>query len=114
MCSWASSLTIDWSLGPPSSHPLGHEDDQEAVEFHKRFLNDTGVFMEGNLHREVIAKEDASTGVYHWVCIFICLFLGPICSELPENPFFHNFCTFSLYRCIMKRYFLKVSYLAIS
>ncbi|NXX73300.1 ACRBP protein, partial [Spizella passerina] len=33
---------------------------------------------------------------------------GPICSELPENPFFLNFCTFSLYRCIMKQYFLKV------
>nr|XP_054488176.1 acrosin-binding protein-like [Agelaius phoeniceus] len=33
--------------------------------------------------------------------------LGPICSELPENPSFHNFCTFSLYRCIMKQYFLK-------
>ncbi|CAN8212735.1 unnamed protein product [Coccothraustes coccothraustes] len=32
---------------------------------------------------------------------------GPICSELPGNPFFHNFCTFSLYRCIMKQYFLK-------
>ncbi|XP_053800250.1 acrosin-binding protein-like [Vidua chalybeata] len=32
---------------------------------------------------------------------------GPICSELPGNPFFHNFCTFSLYRCIMKKYFLK-------
>lgn len=35
------------SLGSASSHPLGHEDDQEAVEFHKRFLNDTRVFMEG-------------------------------------------------------------------
>lgn len=35
------------SLGPASSHPLGHEDDQEAVEFLKRFPNDTGVFMEG-------------------------------------------------------------------
>ncbi|NWV26746.1 ACRBP protein, partial [Origma solitaria] len=33
---------------------------------------------------------------------------GPICSELPGNHFFHNFCTFSLYRCIMKKYFLKV------
>ncbi|NWV47113.1 ACRBP protein, partial [Daphoenositta chrysoptera] len=33
---------------------------------------------------------------------------GPICSELPGNPFFRNFCTFSLYRCIMKKYFLKV------
>ncbi|XP_041254847.1 acrosin-binding protein-like [Onychostruthus taczanowskii] len=32
---------------------------------------------------------------------------GPVCSELPENPFFHNFCSFSLYRCIMKKYFLK-------
>ncbi|XP_056366363.1 acrosin-binding protein-like [Oenanthe melanoleuca] len=32
---------------------------------------------------------------------------GPICSELPENSSFHNFCTFSLYRCIMKKYFLK-------
>ncbi|XP_064277271.1 acrosin-binding protein-like [Passer domesticus] len=32
---------------------------------------------------------------------------GPVCSELPGNPFFHNFCTFSLYRCIMKKYFLK-------
>uniref|UniRef100_A0A8D2NCB7 Acrosin-binding protein n=1 Tax=Zonotrichia albicollis TaxID=44394 RepID=A0A8D2NCB7_ZONAL len=39
---------------------------------------------------------------------------GPICSELPENPSFLNFCTFSLYRCIMKQYFLKVSYLAVS
>lgn len=67
-----------------------------------------------SLHREVIAKGDASTGVYHWVCIFACLFLGPICSELPGDPFFNNFCTFSLYRCIMKKYFLKVSYLAIS
>ncbi|NXA81000.1 ACRBP protein, partial [Thryothorus ludovicianus] len=33
---------------------------------------------------------------------------GPICSELPGNPSFHNFCTFSLYRCIMKKYFIKV------
>ncbi|XP_031963628.1 acrosin-binding protein-like [Corvus moneduloides] len=32
---------------------------------------------------------------------------GPICSELPGNPFFRNFCTFSLYRCITKKYFLK-------
>ncbi|XP_033370611.1 acrosin-binding protein-like [Parus major] len=32
---------------------------------------------------------------------------GPICSELPGNLLFHNFCTFSLYRCIMKKYFLK-------
>ncbi|KAF4787544.1 acrosin-binding protein-like protein [Turdus rufiventris] len=32
---------------------------------------------------------------------------GPICSELPENTSFHNFCTFSLYRCITKQYFLK-------
>ncbi|KAI1238804.1 Acrosin-binding protein, partial [Lamprotornis superbus] len=32
---------------------------------------------------------------------------GPICSELPGSPSFHNFCTFSLYRCILKKYFLK-------
>ncbi|NXU74575.1 ACRBP protein, partial [Oreotrochilus melanogaster] len=33
---------------------------------------------------------------------------GPICAELSENPFFPDFCTFSLYRCISKRYFIKV------
>ncbi|XP_021140448.2 acrosin-binding protein [Columba livia] len=32
---------------------------------------------------------------------------GPICSELPGNPFFPNFCTFSLYRCTRKWYFIK-------
>lgn len=34
-------------LGPASSHSLGHEDDQEAVEFPKRSPYDTGVFREG-------------------------------------------------------------------
>ncbi|NWY65090.1 ACRBP protein, partial [Erithacus rubecula] len=33
---------------------------------------------------------------------------GPICSKLPEKSFFLNFCTFSLYRCVTKNYFLKV------
>ncbi|XP_027750437.1 acrosin-binding protein-like [Empidonax traillii] len=32
---------------------------------------------------------------------------GPVCSEMPGNPFFPNFCTFSFYRCIKKKYFLK-------
>ncbi|NWU83401.1 ACRBP protein, partial [Onychorhynchus coronatus] len=33
---------------------------------------------------------------------------GPVCSEMPAHPFFPNFCTFSFYRCIKKKYFLKV------
>ncbi|KFW97195.1 Acrosin-binding protein, partial [Phalacrocorax carbo] len=33
---------------------------------------------------------------------------GPICSELPGNPSFPDFCTFSFYRCTRKRYFIKV------
>ncbi|NWI92175.1 ACRBP protein, partial [Pitta sordida] len=33
---------------------------------------------------------------------------GPVCSKQPGNPFFRNFCTFSFYRCIKKKYFLKV------
>ncbi|KFQ27634.1 Acrosin-binding protein, partial [Mesitornis unicolor] len=33
---------------------------------------------------------------------------GPICSEVPETPFFHDFCAFSFYRCIKKRYYIKV------
>ncbi|NWR84400.1 ACRBP protein, partial [Furnarius figulus] len=33
---------------------------------------------------------------------------GPVCSEMPGSIFFPNFCTFSFYRCIKKRYFLKV------
>ncbi|NXE45975.1 ACRBP protein, partial [Casuarius casuarius] len=33
---------------------------------------------------------------------------GPICSELPGIPFFPDFCAFSFYRCIRKRYFIKV------
>ncbi|NXF37657.1 ACRBP protein, partial [Nyctibius bracteatus] len=32
----------------------------------------------------------------------------PICSELPGTPVFPDFCTFSFYRCIRKRYFIKV------
>ncbi|NXX17737.1 ACRBP protein, partial [Podargus strigoides] len=33
---------------------------------------------------------------------------GPICSELRGIPSFPDFCTFSFYRCIRKRYFIKV------
>ncbi|KFQ17000.1 Acrosin-binding protein, partial [Merops nubicus] len=33
---------------------------------------------------------------------------GPICSALPGTTFFLNFCTFSLYRCTRKKYFIKV------
>ncbi|NWS65021.1 ACRBP protein, partial [Chunga burmeisteri] len=33
---------------------------------------------------------------------------GPICSELPKSPFFPDFCNFSFYRCIRKKYFIKV------
>ncbi|NXH19669.1 ACRBP protein, partial [Bucco capensis] len=33
---------------------------------------------------------------------------GPICSALPGTPFFHDFCTFSFYRCTRKKYFIKV------
>ncbi|KFP70178.1 Acrosin-binding protein, partial [Acanthisitta chloris] len=33
---------------------------------------------------------------------------GPICTKLPGNPSFPNFCTFSFYRCTKKKYFLKV------
>ncbi|NXU47410.1 ACRBP protein, partial [Turnix velox] len=33
---------------------------------------------------------------------------GPICSELPGAPSFPDFCTFALYRCTRKRYFIKV------
>ncbi|KFO73726.1 Acrosin-binding protein, partial [Cuculus canorus] len=33
---------------------------------------------------------------------------GPICSELPGTPFFPDFCTFSFYRCLRKKYFIKV------
>ncbi|NXM76167.1 ACRBP protein, partial [Serilophus lunatus] len=33
---------------------------------------------------------------------------GPVCAEKPGNSFFPNFCTFSFYRCIKKKYFLKV------
>ncbi|NXK49276.1 ACRBP protein, partial [Chauna torquata] len=33
---------------------------------------------------------------------------GSICSELPGTPFFPSFCAFAFYRCIMKRYFIKV------
>ncbi|NXE03917.1 ACRBP protein, partial [Lophotis ruficrista] len=33
---------------------------------------------------------------------------GPICSELPGISFFPDFCTFSFYRCTMKKYFIKV------
>ncbi|XP_064510704.1 acrosin-binding protein-like [Pseudopipra pipra] len=32
---------------------------------------------------------------------------GPVCSEMPGKTFFPNFCTFSFYRCIKKKYFLK-------
>lgn len=44
-----SNISLDphVSLEPASSHPLAHEDDQEAVEFLKRSPYDTGVFMEG-------------------------------------------------------------------
>uniref|UniRef100_A0A8C3IV97 Acrosin-binding protein n=1 Tax=Chrysemys picta bellii TaxID=8478 RepID=A0A8C3IV97_CHRPI len=34
---------------------------------------------------------------------------GPVCSDLPEIPFFADFCTFTFYRCTMKKYFVKVS-----
>ncbi|NWR69268.1 ACRBP protein, partial [Centropus unirufus] len=33
---------------------------------------------------------------------------GPICSELPGTPLFPDFCAFSFYRCLRKRYFIKV------
>ncbi|KGL84530.1 Acrosin-binding protein, partial [Tinamus guttatus] len=33
---------------------------------------------------------------------------GPICSEMPEFPSFTDFCSFSLYRCTRKMYFVKV------
>ncbi|KFP32788.1 Acrosin-binding protein, partial [Colius striatus] len=33
---------------------------------------------------------------------------GPVCAELPGTPSFPNFCTFSFYRCTMRRYFIKV------
>uniref|UniRef100_A0A663N6E0 Acrosin-binding protein n=1 Tax=Athene cunicularia TaxID=194338 RepID=A0A663N6E0_ATHCN len=34
---------------------------------------------------------------------------------IPEGtPFFPDFCTFSFYRCTRKKYFIKVSYLAVS
>uniref|UniRef100_A0A8C3IV40 Acrosin-binding protein n=1 Tax=Chrysemys picta bellii TaxID=8478 RepID=A0A8C3IV40_CHRPI len=32
---------------------------------------------------------------------------GPVCSDLPEIPFFADFCTFTFYRCTMKKYFVK-------
>ncbi|NWW90992.1 ACRBP protein, partial [Rhynochetos jubatus] len=33
---------------------------------------------------------------------------GPICTALPEAPFFPDFCTFAFYRCTNKRLFIKV------
>ncbi|NWH69161.1 ACRBP protein, partial [Geococcyx californianus] len=33
---------------------------------------------------------------------------GPICSDLPGTPLFPDFCNFSFYRCLRKRYFIKV------
>ncbi|OXB59794.1 hypothetical protein ASZ78_012106 [Callipepla squamata] len=32
---------------------------------------------------------------------------GPICSELPETPFFPSFCAFAFFRCTTKKYFIK-------
>nr|XP_025046701.1 acrosin-binding protein-like isoform X1 [Pelodiscus sinensis] len=32
---------------------------------------------------------------------------GPVCSNLPEILFFADFCTFTFYRCTMKKYFVK-------
>ncbi|NXY42711.1 ACRBP protein, partial [Ceuthmochares aereus] len=33
---------------------------------------------------------------------------GPVCSELPGTPPFADVCTFAFYRCLRKRYFIKV------
>nr|XP_013802969.1 PREDICTED: uncharacterized protein LOC106488628 [Apteryx mantelli mantelli] len=74
---------------------------REASEGHR-------VFMEGcrSFHSaEGRCEATGCTGVYR--CFIICLFLGPICSELPGIPFFPDFCAFSFYRCTRKRYFIK-------
>ncbi|NXP18137.1 ACRBP protein, partial [Scytalopus superciliaris] len=33
---------------------------------------------------------------------------GPVCSEMSGKRLFPNFCIFAFYRCIKKKYFLKV------